>query len=201
MADAETGESTAEAALNEGGVLGNLPRTRPQRATPRRAAAREAASSNGGPPGRAGRSISTASTSDKAARGRRKAQPAKGAVRTEAKRGAAQAARGPAAVADSAATKQARAAGSATRSSNEPRARRSPAAKHTGSPHRSLSAEQPAPRQGYECEGERAEGPVQPPGGPELLASAAELVGELAKAGISVGERLLRDAHSRLPGG
>jgi hypothetical protein len=41
---------------------------------------------------------------------------------------------------------------------------------------------------------------VQPPGGAELLLSAAELVGELAKAGVSRTERLLKDAFSRLPG-
>jgi hypothetical protein len=40
---------------------------------------------------------------------------------------------------------------------------------------------------------------VQPPGGAELLASAAEIVGELTKAGLSTGERLLKDVFSRLP--
>jgi hypothetical protein len=40
---------------------------------------------------------------------------------------------------------------------------------------------------------------VSPPGSTELLATAAELVGELAKAGASRGERLLKDALSRLP--
>jgi hypothetical protein len=40
---------------------------------------------------------------------------------------------------------------------------------------------------------------VQPPGGAELLASAAEIVGELAKSGLSAGERVLRDVLSRLP--
>jgi len=58
---------------------------------------------------------------------------------------------------------------------------------------------EPVPRQGFECEGERAHAPVQPPGGPELVASAVEIVGELAKAGLSTGERLLRDVFSRLP--
>ncbi len=52
---------------------------------------------------------------------------------------------------------------------------------------------EPAPRQGFECEGERASGTVHPPGGAELVASAAEIVGELAKAGLSTGERLLKD--------
>jgi hypothetical protein len=58
---------------------------------------------------------------------------------------------------------------------------------------------EPAPRQGFECEGERANAPVQPPGGAELVVGAAELIGELAKAGISTGERLFRDVLSRLP--
>jgi hypothetical protein len=60
-------------------------------------------------------------------------------------------------------------------------------------------AAEPAPRQGFESEGERASESVHPPGGAELVASAAEIVGELAKAGISTGERLLKDFLSRLP--
>ena len=55
------------------------------------------------------------------------------------------------------------------------------------------------PRQGFECDGDTASGAVQPPGGAELVASAAEIVGELAKAGLSTGERLLKDVLSRLP--
>lgn len=55
------------------------------------------------------------------------------------------------------------------------------------------------PRQGFECEEERATGAVQPPGGTELVSTAAEILSELTKAGISGGERLLRDVISRLP--
>jgi hypothetical protein len=55
------------------------------------------------------------------------------------------------------------------------------------------------PRQGYESEEEAATGAVQPPGGADLLLSAAEIVGDLAKAGLSRGERLVKDALSRLP--
>jgi len=55
------------------------------------------------------------------------------------------------------------------------------------------------PRQGFESESERSSKPVQPPGAPELVASAAEIVGELAKSGLSAGERLLKDVLSRLP--
>ncbi len=58
---------------------------------------------------------------------------------------------------------------------------------------------EPAPRQGFECESERASASVHPPGGAELVASAAEIVGELAKAGIATGERLIKDVLSRLP--
>jgi len=61
------------------------------------------------------------------------------------------------------------------------------------------AAAAPVPRQGFECEGERATGPVHPPGGAELVASVAEIIGELAKTGFSTGERLLKDALSRLP--
>ena len=56
-----------------------------------------------------------------------------------------------------------------------------------------------APRQGFESDGENMNGSVQPPGGAELVATAAEIVGELAKVGLSAGERLLKDAFSRLP--
>jgi hypothetical protein len=117
---------------NEQGVLSNLPRTRPQRSTPRRAAARDHAAAAARP--RAGSS------------------------------GARQAAR-------------ARAPGDAK-----------------GAPRRKPTA----PLQGFECDSETS-GSVQPPGAVELLASAAEIVSELTKAGVSRSERLLKDVVSRLP--
>jgi hypothetical protein len=55
------------------------------------------------------------------------------------------------------------------------------------------------PSQGYEGEDDAATGAVQPPGGAELLISAVEIVGELAKAGASKSERLVKDVLSRLP--
>jgi len=55
------------------------------------------------------------------------------------------------------------------------------------------------PTQGFESESDIASGSVQPPGGAELAASAAEIVAELAKAGLSAGERLLGDLLARLP--
>jgi hypothetical protein len=66
-------------------------------------------------------------------------------------------------------------------------------------PARPQDAGERVPRQGFECESERASGPVAPPGGTELIASAAEIISELAKAGLSSGERLLKDVISRLP--
>jgi hypothetical protein len=65
---------------------------------------------------------------------------------------------------------------------------------------RQTSAQEAAPRQGFETDSNAASGPVQPPGGAELLGSAAEILAELARGGLSSGERLLRDALSRLPG-
>jgi hypothetical protein len=123
------------------GVLASLPRTRPQRSSPRRAAAREAASS-------------------------------------AAKQ------RSGAAAQRSGAAKQSSPKASKQRGANAPRRPVDP---------------EPVPRQGYECPAESASGSIQPPGGAELIASAAELVGELAKAGVSTGERLLKDVLARLP--
>jgi hypothetical protein len=62
-------------------------------------------------------------------------------------------------------------------------------------------AKDTVPRQGFESESDGASGPVHPPGGAELIASAAELAGELAKTGVTTGARLLKDFLSRLPSG
>ena len=57
----------------------------------------------------------------------------------------------------------------------------------------------PAPRQGFETEGDPVSGPVQPPGSVDLLSSAAELAGELTRSGLASGGRLLKDFLTRLP--
>jgi hypothetical protein len=70
----------------------------------------------------------------------------------------------------------------------------------TSAPTKSdAAAEERAPRQGFEAEPDSL-GAVQPPGSTELISSAAELAGELAKAGVTTGARVLRDFLSRLPG-
>lgn len=56
------------------------------------------------------------------------------------------------------------------------------------------------PVQGYEAEDSLSR-PIQPPGGAELVVSVAELAGELAKASVSTGARLLKDLFSRVPPG
>jgi len=64
---------------------------------------------------------------------------------------------------------------------------------------RSVAKLDAVPPQGYEADDDAATGAVRPPGGAELVLSAAEIVGELAKAGLSRSERLIKDALSRLP--
>ncbi len=55
------------------------------------------------------------------------------------------------------------------------------------------------PAQGFETEDDSARTPIQPPGPAELVASAAGMVGDLAKSGFSLSERLVKDVVSRLP--
>jgi hypothetical protein len=130
------------------GILANLPRTRPQRSTARRDAARQAAAG-----------------------------------------------------ATSESTKPARAGATGTARKRTPAKKGVPAKASTGSRAKSTAKrlQDPAPRQGFEAESDPVSGPVQPPGGVDLLTSAAELAGELTKTGLSTGARLLKDALSRLP--
>jgi hypothetical protein len=154
MSDA-TSNRRSTASREDRGVLVNLPRTRPQRSSARRVAAREAAA---GP--RAGRR-----------------PPARSAGRVKIQ--GATAATGPHRPATATA-----AAGKRTRGTR---------------PADSAPRREGAPRQGFESDSESMSGTIHPPGGAELVASAAEIVGELAKAGLSTGERLFKDVLSRLP--
>jgi hypothetical protein len=158
------------------GVLSNLPRTRPQRASARRTAARAAtaaAASTAGVPATdptpaASNGQSATSTPRKAARSTAKGAPAaRGAAKT-------------------------RGASNAQASGRRAGANRARAT-------RPMANAEPAPRQGFECESEHTSRAVHPPGGAELVASVAEILGELTKAGVATGERLLKDALSRLP--
>jgi hypothetical protein len=142
----EPDNGASQNSSNDHGVLANLPRTRPQRSTPRRAAARGAGSKRAG--------------------------------------GSARAA------ANSSPRKRARSEPTATPKRALTNARAAPVA---------VAGSKRAPVQGYESDSEATSGSVQPPGAIDLLASAAELVGELAKSGLSRSERLIKDIASRLP--
>ncbi len=141
------------------GVLSNLPRTRPQRSTPRRTAARKALATE------AERDTQAASN------GRATTSP----TRAKARKVSAAPPRKP-------------------KPARKPRVRSAQPRTAAATPER-----EPVPLQGFESENDRARGPVHPPGGAELVASAIEVVGELAKSGLSTGERLLKDVLARLP--
>ncbi|HTZ86155.1 MAG TPA: hypothetical protein VMB05_05755 [Solirubrobacteraceae bacterium] len=226
MTDADASKETNGTPPEDGGVLAKLPRTRPQRASARRAAARDATSPNGRAtlaevkPARGKSAEQALAATPKSAPSKRRAAPkarATSGARTQNTASATtksspntkpttrpSGGTRPAPVGDSAASTRAKSSGATSRPSDAVRKQRSRAgsqtAKRPTTTRRSPAVAEPAPRQGYECEGERPNSPVAPPGGPELVASAAELVSELAKAGLSASERLFKDVFSRLPG-
>jgi hypothetical protein len=152
-------------------VLGNLPSTRPQRSSARRAAAR--GSTTAKPPAAA-----TPAAAAKPAAGAKRARSGAGSARSSGAK-----------------------ASSAARSSR-PKAAKAAAGKQrkaqTASRRAVPKARQSVPRQGFESEADRARGEVHPPGGTELIASAVEIVGDLAKSGLATGERVIKDVFSRL---
>ncbi|HEY2141930.1 MAG TPA: hypothetical protein VGG98_07720 [Solirubrobacteraceae bacterium] len=163
MSDASNGSRDTSVPREDSSVLGNLPRTRPQRASARRAAARRGTKA-------AAAKTTVATVTPAKPMTKRPERPAKKAARAPASKNVSHAA------------------------ASAKRAPRS--AKRAPSTGRVAEA---VPRQGFETEGEIGSGSVQPPGGTELVAAAAEIVGELTKAGLSAGERLMRDVLSRLP--
>jgi len=158
------------------GVLANLPRTRPQRSSARRAAARDNASG-----GRARHTAGDPAERPKpqAAASRAEARPGAKAGKSTRKRtaGAASAGTGARKAAAGTAGKQARA--------QSARARAGAAANR-------------APRQGFESEADSTSGPVTPPGGVELLTAATELLADVAKSGLSRGASALQEIMGRL---
>jgi len=167
-ADSNGGTTTPAA---ESGVLSQLPRTRPQRSSARRDAARRSAQ-------------------------------ASAAARPAAKSTSKKAAKAPRAAAAKPSPRAAKAPAKAKRATSTPRGVRATTPSHA-TPKRIRAAKSPTavpvPRQGFESESDRGRGPVRAPGGTELLTSAVEIVGELTKAGLSTGERLVRDVFSLLP--
>jgi len=178
MPASEQSNGRAHLTDEEQGVLSQLPRTRPQRATRRRIAARAQHQASAS---QAGVADAPAAAADGAAQAATAPAPDQGTP-TRPKRST----RG-----------KARPAGAARAGAGAGAA--GTQRKRASTPRRARATLERAPRQGFESESERPSGPVQPPGGAELMASAAEIVGEIAKAGISAGERLLKDALARLP--
>lgn len=196
----------------EEGVLSNLPRSRPQRTTERRIASREgrragdrtpkdrsgaSASANG-----ADAKVTAAKGTGAAAKGARakpkgaaKAKGADGTAKTKSADVAAHAASGPSPNGAGATPKR------TNRTAPPRKPRRSAKPRADAAPGRvPPKPADSAPRQGFESEPSRSStGPVQPPGGAELVAGAVEIVGEVARAGLSAGERVLKDLFSRLP--
>jgi hypothetical protein len=152
------------------GVLAALPRTRPQRASARRAAARAQAQSETAAPARR-----------EGAKPKAKTKPKSTTPKATAKKKPASAERKPNAKGGGAS------AGARVRTSRRAANRQPPAA----------PAEERAPKQGYEPEEEVELGnTVHPPSGGELIESLADIVGELVGAGAGAGGRLVKDALS-----
>jgi hypothetical protein len=178
--------STPPASVRDSaGVLANLPRSRPQRSSARRVAARDGGSAR---PAR--------DTPDGPARQSPDRADGHKPERSGAK--ATKSARKPKAAAGTRATgataASATAAGARSRASGKTgtRAREETARSRTG------AAAKRAPRQGFESESESTTGPVVPPGATEFLTAATELVTEVAKSGLERGASTVRGILGRL---
>jgi hypothetical protein len=177
------------------GVLANLPRTRPQRSSARRDAARR-----GTPAAKASPASSPAAEPRLTASPKTKAKAKAAKTATKQAKAKAPKTRAKAAAKPAPPAKPSRAAARASDSPisvSKPPAAKPRAAKARRAPKAPL--QDPAPRQGFETERDPVSGPVQPPGGVDLFASAAELAGELTKTGLATGGRLLKDVLARLP--
>jgi hypothetical protein len=189
-ADSLNGRETDS--IPDGGILAALPRTRPQRATARRTAAR----SGGRDKPLAKETSATARTSN-----RQKPKPAE-----TTKRKPATTTRQKPAIAPTRAAKAASAPGKpAARTANTTAKPDTQAAKtRVRTARRTVKAptkpvEPPTPKQGYEPEEEVELGAtVHPPSGAELVESVADIVGEMAGSSLAAGGRLLKDVFSLL---
>jgi hypothetical protein len=161
---AESGEE----ARTEPSILAALPRTRPQRSSPRRASRAQTSAMGGELPGK------PMATGERAARAAPATKQARAAKPRAAKEAASQTRRTGASTAEKRSAREA-----AQPSRTRPPRRREP----------------PAPKQGYEAQEEARTGSaVHPPSGAELVESVATIFGELAAAGLKAGGRALKDA-------
>jgi hypothetical protein len=187
----------SEQANPQTGVLAALPRTRPQRASARRVAAREGAKSETTAAGarspakrKVEKSKAATEPSNSGARASKATKPPGSARANKATKPLGSGAR-----ANKATTKPPSSA-RASKTTTKPPARRTEATKARAA-NRAKKPEPPTPRQGYEPEDEIELGKtVDPPSGGELIESLADIFGELASAGATAGARVLKDALS-----
>jgi hypothetical protein len=173
-------------------VLASLPRTRPQRPSPRRARARALAAKGIEPVAMA--SKAKPATSQPKTKAKPVAQALKPRTKPVVQALKARTKPKPVAQARTSKSASAKAAASAPKSSPRQSASRgkTASARRAGRVGNVLLS---VPRQGFESEPEIQVGrSVRPPSGTELVASAAEIAGELAQAGLSAGGRVLKGA-------
>ncbi|HEY2631393.1 MAG TPA: hypothetical protein VGI26_03340 [Solirubrobacteraceae bacterium] len=179
MATTDSSNSGSDTPVVEGGVLAALPRTRPQRASARRAVAREK-----GPKSETAGARPATRKTGKARPGNVKAAGAPAAT-TKPKAGERSVAK-------------AKPTTAKPKRATTP-TKRPPAARATRQSQAAKPVEPPAPKQGYEAEEELELGStVNPPSGVELLESLGDIVSELAGSSLTAGGRLLKDAISIL---
>jgi hypothetical protein len=177
--------STPPASVRDSaGVLANLPRSRPQRSSARRVAARDGGSARPAQDTPDGPARQSPDGADGHKRERSGAKATKSARKPKTAAGTR---------ATGATATGATAAGARSRASGKTgtRAREETARSRTGAAKR-------APRQGFESESESTTGPVVPPGATEFLTAATELVTEVAKSGLERGASTVRGILGRL---
>lgn len=181
----------------EGGVLAALPRTRPQRASPRRAAARTRAGKASSESADASTATGThapasASTSKSPSETNRRTKPARKVTPTKVK------AKPSTAKAKPKITKTKSSEAKPSEAKPTPLKAKAASPKTKTAPIKK-PAEAPAPKQGYEPEEDVELGKtINPPGGVELVESVADIFGELANSSLAAGGRILKDAFSLL---
>jgi hypothetical protein len=163
---------------SDAGLLGRLPRERPQNATRRRTAAREAAKRNGSAPSASERRRAASQALDAP-------QPTPAKRKTTARKAKA-----------SATTAKPKTAKVTAKAAPKAKAKARTAPRRA-TRTRTTDERPPVPPQGYESDGDRAQGIVRPPGGADLAATALEAVGELTRFSLSAGERFVRDLLGR----
>jgi hypothetical protein len=188
--DRSSPRPTRETGGEERGILSNLPSTRPQRPSARRAAAKRAAAA-ASKPAQATRSTTAKGRSARSAT-MKATDPAPQPTGDVAPTGAPIEPTGPSA------QPKTKTAGRRRTTARRVKPTR---AEHRSTPPPPPLSEPPVPPQGFEGEGEIEPGtPVQPPSRPEVAGALAELVGDLAQTGLARGGRLVKEALGRLPG-